>query len=224
MSTKAITKPDIPKIAARALEGQLEQSGAFIYSSHDTIRPGEIYLLGLNPGGEGGPSLGERLATLLSREENAYLDEAWDNGGGSYKPGGAPLQMRVGWLLSQLGVDTRNVLSTNLIFMQSTNASGVCIEQAKLCWPVHEALLSIVRPRVILTFGNSSFSPYGFLHTLYGGSQRYAPSGHGNWSLKGFNAHMPWGEVFVAGLPHLSRYKPIGKQHVVDWLKNGGNE
>ncbi|WP_290901718.1 hypothetical protein [Aquabacterium sp.] len=224
MSTKAITKLDIPKIAACALEGQLEQSGAFLYSSHDTIRPGEIYLLGLNPGGQGGPSLGERLGTLLSREENAYLDEAWDNGGGSYKPGEAPLQKRVDWLLSQLGVETRNVLSTNLIFMQSRDASGVSIEQAKLCWPVHEALMSIVRPRVILTFGNSSFSPYRYLHTLFGGSQRYAPSGHGDWSLKGFNARMPWGEVFVAGLPHLSRYEPIGKQHVVDWLKSGGHE
>ena len=157
MSTQAIAKHDIPEIAARTLEGQLDQSGAFLYSSHDTIRPGEVYLLGLNPGGQGGPSLKERLDTLLSREENAYLDEAWDNGGGSYKPGEAPLQQRVNWLLSQLGSDTRDVLSTNLIFMQSRDASGVSIEHAKLCWPVHEALLSIVRPSIILTIGNSSF-------------------------------------------------------------------
>ncbi|UOB05885.1 uracil-DNA glycosylase family protein [[Acidovorax] ebreus] len=224
MSTKAMTKHDIPEIAARSLDGQLDQSGAFLYSSHETIKPGEIYFLGLNPGGQGGVSLRERLATLLSREENAYLDEAWDNGGGSYKPGEAPLQKRVGWLLSQLGADTRDVLSTNLIFMQSRDASGVSIEHAKLCWPVHEALLSIVRPRLILTFGNSSFSPYGYLHALYGGSQRYAPSGHGDWSVKGFNAQMSWGEVFVAGLPHLSRYDPTDKHHVVDWIKNGGHE
>ena len=224
MSTQAIAKHDIPEIAARTLEGQLDQSGAFLYSSHDTIRPGEVYLLGLNPGGQGGPSLKGRLDTLLSREENAYLDEAWDNGGGSYKPGEAPLQKRVNWLLSQLGSDTRDVLSTNLIFMQSRDASGVSIEHAKLCWPVHEALLSIVRPSIILTIGNSSFSPYGYLHTLYGGSQRYTTSGHGDWSLKGFNAQMPWGEVFVAGLPHLSRYDPTDKQYVVDWIKSGGHE
>lgn len=224
MSTQAITKHDFPEIAARTLEGQLDQSGVFLYSSHETIKPGKIYLLGLNPGGQGGPSLQERLVTLLSNEKNAYLDEAWDNGGGSYKPGEAPLQKRVNWLLSQLGSDTRDVLSTNLIFMQSRDASGVSIAQAKLCWPVHEALLSIVRPHIILTFGNSSFSPYGYLHTLYGGSQRYSKSGHGDWSLKGFNAHMPWGEVFVAGLPHLSRYDPTNKQYVVDWINSGGHE
>ncbi|MFZ7311687.1 hypothetical protein [Comamonas jiangduensis] len=224
MPTKEITKHDIPEIAARALEGQLEQSGTFLYSSHDTIKPGEIYFLGLNPGGQGGPSLGERLSTLLSREENAYLDEAWDNGRGSYKPGEAPLQKRVNWLFNQLVANTRDVLATNLIFMQSRDASGVSNEQAKLCWPVHEALLSIVCPRLIITFGNSSFSPYGYLHALYGGGQRYARAGHGDWSLKGFNAQMAWGEVFVAGLPHLSRYDPTGKQHVVDWIKNGGQE
>lgn len=224
MSTQAVTKQDIPGIAARALEGHLDRSGEFLYSSHHTIRPGDIYFLGLNPGGQGGPSLGGRLPALLSREDNAYLDEAWENESGSYEPGKAPLQKRVVWLLEQLGADVREVLATNLIFMQSPGASGVSIEDAKLCWPVHEALLSIVRPRLILTFGNSSFSPYGYLHTLHGGSQRYAPSGHGDWSLKGFDAQMPWGEVFVAGLPHLSRYSPVGKHRVVDWIKNSGHE
>ena len=224
MSNRAIAKHDIPEIAARTLKGNLDQSGRFLYSSHHTIQAGKVYLLGLNPGGQGGPSLKDRLTTLLSQEENAYLKEAWDNRGGSYEPGEAPLQKRVNWLLGQLGFDTRNVLSTNLIFMQSRDASSVSIEYAKLCWPVHEALLSIVRPRTILTFGNSGFSPYGYLHTLYGGSPRSRKSGHGDWSIKGFNAQMPWGEVFVAGLPHLSRYDPTGKHYVVDWINRGGYE
>lgn len=196
--------------------------GAFLYSSHETIRPGEIYFLGLNPGGCGGPSLRERLDRILSQEENAYLDEAWENDGRSYEPGEAPLQKRVVWLFRNIGFDPREVLSSNLIFMQSKDASGVSIEHAHKCWPVHEALLSIVRPRLILTFGNSGFSPYGYIHARHGGNQRYAPSGHGNWSLKGFKTQMPWGEVFVAGIPHLSRYSPIGKEYVVDWIRNQG--
>lgn len=219
---KSVTKHEIPEIAARALEEQLENPGTFLYSSHETIRLGKVYFLGLNPGGSGGPPLKERLGELLSQKENAYLDEAWENEAGSYEPGKAPLQKRVAWLLGNIGVDPREVLSTNLIFTQSRDASGVSIEQANKCWPVHEALLSIVRPRLILTFGNSSFSPYGYIHALYGGTQRYTPSGHGDWSLKGFNAQMPWGEVFVVGIPHLSRYCPIGKQHVIDWIRNEG--
>jgi hypothetical protein len=222
MPIQSVTKHDIPDIAVRALEGQLDNSGTFLYSSHQTIRPGEVYFLGLNPGGCGGPSLRARLDKILSQEENLYLDEAWENEAGSYMPGQAPLQKRVAWLLGNLGVDPREVFSSNLIFMQSRDASGVSIEHANKCWPVHEALLNIVRPRLILTFGNSSFSPYGYIHALYGGTQRYARSGHGNWSLKGFNTQMPWGEVFVAGIPHLSRYCPVGKQYVVDWIRDEG--
>lgn len=106
--------------------------------------------------------------------------------------------------------------------MQSRDANGISISHAKKCWPVHEALLSIVRPRLILTFGNSGFSPYGYIHSLFGGNQRYAQSGHGNWSLKGFNTQIAGSEVFVAGIPHLSRYSPIGKQNVIDWIRNAG--
>ena len=228
MLGKVIQKHELLKFVASALDGQLDQTGALLYSSHATIRPGKIYFLGLNPGGQGGPSLRERLAILLSQEHNAYFDEVWENRGGSYDKGEAPLQRRVKWLLSELGANPRDVLSTNLIFMQSRNASGVSLEQAELCWPVHEVLLNIVRPRIILTFGNSSssqngFSAYSYLYTLYGKRyQHYASSGHSNWSIKGFNAHMPWGAVFVAGLPHLSRYDPTNKPGVVDWIKNGG--
>ena len=222
MPIRLVTKHDIPEIAASALEGQLGNSGTFLYSSHETIRPGEVYFLGLNPGGCGGPSLRARLDKILTQDENAYLDEAWENEAGSYEPGQAPLQKRVAWLLGNIGIDPREVLSSNLIFMQSRDANGVSIEHANKCWPVHEALLSIVRPRLILTFGNSSFSPYGYIHALDGGIQRCAPAEHGNWSLKGFNAYLPWGEVFVVGIPHLSRYSPVGKQHVIDWIRNEG--
>lgn len=156
------------------------------------------------------------------RQENAYLDERWENGRELPEPGKALLQRRVDWLLTQLGAQTRDVLATNLIFMQSRDASGVSQDLADVCWPVHETLPSIVRPSLIIAFGNSTFSPYGYLHGRLGGEQRYGRSGHGDWMLKGFDARMPWGSVFVAGLPHLSRYDPTGKQCVVDWIESGG--
>ncbi len=31
-------------------------------------------------------------------------------------------------------------------------------------------------------------------------------------------------EVYVAGIPHLSRYNPIGKQHLIDWIKREGKD
>jgi uracil-DNA glycosylase len=92
-------------------------------------------------------------------------------------------------------------------------------EDANVCWPVHEALFSIIQPRLILAFGNSSFSPYAYLHWRYGGEQTQVDSGHGTWKLKGFHTRIADKRVFVAGLPHLSRYNPIGKQSVIDWIQ-----
>ena len=222
MPLQAPSKNDLPDLASRALASYLDRSGAVLYSSHDTIKPGKIYLFGLNPGGQGGPTLQKNISLMLSRQENAYLDERWENGRELPEPGKAVLQRRVNWLLTQLGAQTRDVLATNLIFMQSRDASGVSSDLADVCWPVHEALLNIVRPSLIVAYGNSTFSPYGYLHGRFGGEQRYGTSGHGDWMLKGFDARMSWGSVFVAGLPHLSRYDPTRKQGVVDWIESGG--
>lgn len=213
------SKADVLRIAREALKGQLSRSGTMIYSSHHTICQGDVYLMGLNPGGdEKGPSLAENLEPSLARESNAYLDEAWGIYGKG-EEGNAPLQQRVKWLLEQLGFDVRKVFASNLIFMQSKNERDVTWEDANVCWPVHEALLSIVQPRLILAFGNSSFSPYAYLHWRYGGEQVQVDAGHGNWKLKGFHTCIAGKAVFVVGFPHLSRYCPIGKQGVVDWIR-----
>jgi hypothetical protein len=214
-----MTKDALSIVAKNALRDLLEQPGEILYSSHETIKPGLVYLLGLNPGGEGGLPLIKSVDQLLKRNTNAYLDECWENLRGSWKAGEAPLQRRVVWLLENLGLCPREVCASNLIFVQSRDARGVSFELAKKCWPVHEAIIDIVKPRLIIAFGNSCASPYFYLHDMLNGKQTYAPSGHGNWLLKGFHTNIAGQGVFVAGLPHLSRYSPIGKPHVVEWLK-----
>ena len=214
-----ITKYDIPEIAMHALQGLHDKSGSILYSSHETIQQGSIYLMGLNPGGFDGPVLAKNIETLLSRTTNAFIDEAWENGSATYEAGKAPLQERISWLLTNLGCDPRNVIATNLIFAQSRDASGISYSLADDCWPVHKALLSIVKPKLILAFGNSGFSPYGYIHQRFGGEEFYEDSGHGDWSLKSFVTSIEGHTVSVVGLPHLSRYQPIGKSHVVDWIK-----
>ena len=164
-------KEEIPCVAARALSKSLEKSGSILYSGHESIRQHDVYFMGLNPGGEGGMSIGCRLKEVLSQDQNAFMDEDWSNNARSYKPGEAPLQRRVRWLFEHLGFDPRTVPSTNLIFYRSRDASGVSSAQADECWPVHDALLSIVKPHLILVHGNSSFSPYAYLHSKFGGEQ-----------------------------------------------------
>ncbi len=67
MRLHAPSKNDLPDLASRALAGYLDRSGTVLYSSHETIKPGKIYLVGLNPGGQGGPTLKANISLMLSR-------------------------------------------------------------------------------------------------------------------------------------------------------------
>lgn len=214
-----MTKNEIPKIAKENLADLLEKAGSILYSSHETLKPNDVYLLGFNPGGAGGHPLLESIENLLTSKTNAYLDESWDNLNGTWDKGEAPLQKRICWLLENIGVKPREVCASNLIFFQSRGANDISFNLAKRCWPVHEAIIKLVKPKLIIAFGNSAVSPYGYLHSLLGGQVEYIPSGHGNWNVKGFEASITGRSVYIAGLPHLSRYSPIGKMQIVEWLK-----
>jgi uracil-DNA glycosylase len=157
---------------------------------------------------------------MLSNETNAYLDESWGNHG-SLDKGDAPLQRRICWLLKRIGLSPREVCASNLIFLRSRKQRDISYNAlAKLCWLIHNAILSVVQPRLIIAFGNSDVSPYGYLRTLsnFGGQEDCIPSGHGNWLVKGFQSEISDKKVYVVGLPHLSRYSIIGKDHVIEWL------
>lgn len=207
----AISKQDIPSIAKKALAKHLDRSASLLYSSHETICPGEVYFMGLNPGGDAGtgPRLQESIDASLARTVNAYL-VPWENGVNENSgDGNSPLQRRVQWLFQQLGFSLEKTLCTNLIFIQSKGEEGIKGQRLEDdCWPVHEALLSIVEPRLILVYGNSGFSPFGYLHSRFGGEVRHQAAGHGDWNLKAFKTTIDGRETAVVGLPHLSLYDP----------------
>ena len=213
-----MSKDEIPQIAKTNLAGLLDKPGSILYSSHETLKPGDVYLLGFNPGGTGGNPIERSINQLLTNTTNAYLDESWENQNGVWANGEAPLQKRIQWILKSIKLNPRDVCASNLIFFQSREASDINFFLAKQCWPVHEAILSIVKPKLIIAFGNSGASPYGYLHSILGGKVESFPSGHGNWKIKGFNSQINGGPVYIAGLPHLSRYSPIGKNHVIEWI------
>lgn len=212
-------KDALPNIARNSLSDILGEPGGILYSSHETLKPGSVYLLGFNPGGSNGEPLDKSVQSLLTYSGNAYIDESWSNGLGSLAPGEAPLQRRIRWLLSQLGLDTASVCASNLIFVQSKAASDINFKLAEKCWPVHEAILEIVQPKMIITFGNSDYSAYGYLKAKFDGKEDCCIcAGHGDWKLKGFNTRINGRTVYVAGLPHLSRYSPENKPHLIEWL------
>ena len=201
----------------------LEQNGRFIYSGADTIRPGSVYLLGLNPGGDPKfhyESIRAEIEGIDQRTLNAYIDECWGEkrrkrGNGEGK---APVQKRIRALLEGLDLPTRDVCAANLIFVRSRDGSGSGYpETADACWPVHQFILDIIRPKLIIAYGNSGRSPYSYIRGQYKHPpQDTRPSGHGNWKCRAFQ--IPDGPR-VVGLPHLSRYAIDRHPEVIAWVR-----
>jgi hypothetical protein len=198
----------------------LSFGGRILYSSADTLRPGVLYLLGLNPGADPDGldyrNIGESLDLLPLKTTNSYVHEKWDE---RAEPGDDKLQRRVRWLLESLDLETCTVCATNLIFARSDGEAGCGYPRlADKCWPVHEKILGIVQPQAILCFGNL---PFDYIQKRGGrGSVSTYPSGHGDWQCRSVRAQVAGRWVNVVGVPHLSRYDICGKTGVVSWIKN----
>lgn len=190
----------------RYLEPILDKSGTILYSSCETLRPGKYYFLGLNPGGseENTESVRKSLdgLGLGGSTTNAYLDQDWSSKARKYGVGGHPLQQNYRYLFEKLREEPDSVCASNLIFSRSVSEKGAGgREKAELCWPVHRAILKIVRPAAIITYGRQ---PFDFIIEKLGGTApKNSPAGHGNWTWR--YSILETGEKLI-GLPHLSRY------------------
>jgi hypothetical protein len=209
---------EIVDFARTQLASELPRSGEILYSAASTLRPGPVYLLGHNPGGDpndrGLPNVGQSLDDLPTKTINSYLDTVWSR---QHGVGQAPLQRRVVWLLESLGLKPRDVAASNLIFVRSRDVARSRFgEYARLCWPVHERILDVVKPRLLLVYGNSGASPFGFLRDTFGADvDERCPSGHGKWMCRSFQVPR---RFRVVGLPHLSRYDVSGHPEVIEWI------
>lgn len=213
-------KDYLTSLIIQKFEQHKNEYGKIIYSASHTLKSGDVYLMGYNPGGEGNMSkIGDCFDDLNNRRINSYLDETWQNRKKVYKPGEAPLQKKICWILEKLGYNPKDVFATNLIFFQSRNVDGIKQKTADFCWEIHLEFLKIVSPKIILTFGNGLKSPYQFLRTRYRGAEEVKPAGQGNYALKSFETQINDTKMTVLGLPHLSWYHPAGKNFVINWIK-----
>jgi hypothetical protein len=197
-------------------KGISEWKGGVLYSSKDTLKKGDLYLMGYNPGGSGGAtSIKVDIENLKKKTENSYLDEEWEPNGYKYEKGEAPFQKRVQYLFKQMGVDLRSVCSTNLIFAQSRNAEGVELKDADMCWPVHKYLINeVVKPKIIICIGNrESESAYAYLRGKYQpiAKEESRSANQGHYKIKAFQTGCETPR-WVIGFPHFSRYELEGKR------------
>ena len=216
-----VTKHGLPKHARKVLRDLLADPGELIYSSHETLAPGSLYLLGLNPGGSDPRKVGEHIDQMLDRTDNSFLDEEWTNRQKKHAAGEAPLQKRVRWLLKALGEEPESVCASNLIFTTSRDADSMCFGLAGICWPVHLAVLSLVRPKMIICFGNGQKSPYAFIKALCKGTEdeEFLYGKHTRQRAKCLRTEIDGHKVVVVGLAHLSRFNVIGEAGLVGWIR-----
>jgi hypothetical protein len=192
---------------------RLKRTGATFYSQPFSLARGDFYILGTNPGG--GDDGKQIIATVLDRIErggewcNDYLDDkTWDT------PQSIQLQNTVRAMLHLLAPGKeRTVCAANLIFVRSRTVADL-IEGfwplANACWPGHEVVLDVVRPKLVVAYGNGTGSAYDYLlHRFKPPKQDIEISrdaGWGSTKLKAFRFKAPWGMVRVVGLPHPSRF------------------
>lgn len=149
---------------ARQIPGELlDRSGAVFFSGRDAFRStAQLYLLGLNPGGDPGSpgmeTIREHTRRVVEASEDdwsAYRDESWRR-----RPRGTwGMQARVLHLLGELGLCPGKVPASNVVFLRSRREADLGNSFADLadrCWPFHAAAMDHLRPRVVLCFGRTA--------------------------------------------------------------------
>jgi hypothetical protein len=104
--------------------GLKRRSGKVFYSGRLAFgRPNDVYLLGINPGGnptaQADETIGSSIDRVLTQHPDrwsAYRDESWQN----KKPGTYGMQPRVLHILRRLGRDPQETPAGNLIFVRSS--------------------------------------------------------------------------------------------------------
>jgi Uracil DNA glycosylase superfamily len=150
----------IEELAGKVPSSLAARSGKVFYAGRDAFAgPSDLYLLGVNPGGDPDEAMTETVgshtrAVLHSFPTNwsAYRDEVWKG----YAPGTYGMAPRILHLCAQLAIDPGHLPSSNLVFARSRREEHIADELqelSNLCWPFHEAAIDFLRPKAILCLG-----------------------------------------------------------------------
>ena len=194
-----------------------------------TLRAGDLYFLGLNPGGDSSKEYDDESSPGYSEEEKRknwceYTDAIWQENGKKTN-----LQRRVpevlGFILGELDEKQviKDVFSTNMYFFRSPK--GGVLEsygEGGDCLKYHKTFLEIVKPKIIICCGNGEdLSAYSILRRraveenlcIAISSEEKKRTYNKVFFLKWFFlAETSWGrsKTLVLGIPHLSRFSPGG--------------
>lgn len=205
----------------------LPSSDIICSNTEQTLKSGDFYFIGFNPGGMQDKSIKLQDAiNMLDRKDNVYLIPYKQNANSGKLE---KLQKRFKILMELLNINPHMIFCTNLIFEASRNINEIKNIDAKkdICWKFHEKFLDIVQPKIILCNGNGAQSSYSYIRNLLDKDKKILedkfPAGHGKWEIKSTSGSVNGKHYLVIGIPHLSYYSPnvknLRKQEAIEFLK-----
>jgi len=143
--------PGLDDFAALIPEEMLDVPGHAFYTGATGFagqRP--LYLLGLNPGGDGAETVRQQFQQLKAGPSgySAYVTHTW-------KPA-ARIDHNVLHLLGKLSLDPTEVPASCLVLARTRSESDLARDferLAALCWPFHEAVIRTLGVKVVVCFG-----------------------------------------------------------------------
>jgi hypothetical protein len=208
-------------VVQRAVPNLMNKPGSSLYSPPSTLVLGHILILGTNPGGRA-----DDPAVMTVRQNLEFIRRNTEHH--SYAASGDGkrnvLRKRLTNLLHDVGYDIRKVCAINLMFTPSVKATECEYPfTATRCWPVIEWLISTVKPKLILAFGQSGPSPFQYIRKFVLAEkpsthdQRF---GHGKVRLRSFQCVLAGVPTTVVGIPHPSIFDPTGKTVLTQLMLN----
>ncbi len=196
-----------------------QRSGSVLYNGWRTLHPGNVYLMGFNPGGNPNRIQMSVIQSLSDEklEQPTYTayKEPWEWREIGLPGGNHPHQRRVRDIVRCLCIhDVANVFAANAIFIRSPQQNSLEHTESlwNKCWPVHQLFLSIVQPKIIVCLGNGDkLSAFKLLlGKSHGADVKYGTEEHGY--VKYFSCTFDLGEYgscpdcMVIGVRHPSRF------------------
>lgn len=115
-----------------------------------------------------------------------------------------------------MGLETRNVPASNLVFTRSTrlNTHTNFYGALQACLPVHELFFRSIQPEFLMTFG--SLGNFKLAVRITKLEERSAE--HGTWKAHRGRAVFDGKEVAFGNVPHMSLWASDSRKSVVDWV------
>lgn len=193
--------------------GKLDLPGETFYNRKEAffVKNG-YYLIGLNPG-----LYTEESKESYSREPvSNHLKGLLDGTNNDFEKALGKCEKNIKALFDDfLHYPLKDVVSTNLIFKTTPDASGLndYLQLANGYWPIHEAAIKELQPKVFISNGNGiCLSAYSYLFIKCNGKLiKEYPTYHKNFKIKVAEIYIEGQSRLLIGFPHFSYFSVSDK-------------